>query len=92
MGDAIELRITDGGPPGHIGQDGRFTIPVLVMPKDDSPPEITSNIMIQGTIKKISHRTVFFELDHLNIRPNVTLSMFIPYMREIFWWIIFNRW
>jgi hypothetical protein len=47
MGDEIELRITDGGPPGPIGQNGRFTIPVLIMPVDDSPPEVTSNIQIQ---------------------------------------------
>ena len=50
MGDTIELRITDGGPPGPIGQNGRFTIPVLIMPKDDSPPEVTSNLMIQESV------------------------------------------
>ena len=31
--DKIELRITDGGPPGPLGHTNRFTIPVLVIPK-----------------------------------------------------------
>ena len=31
--DKIELRITDGGPPGPLGYTNRFTIPVLVIPK-----------------------------------------------------------
>ena len=52
MDDQIELRITDGGPPGPVTMpDAGFTIPVLVMPKDDSPPEITSNLMIKGNVQ-----------------------------------------
>ena len=45
--DMIEFRITDGGPPGPLGYTNRFTVPVLVMPKDDSAPLITSNLLIK---------------------------------------------
>ncbi len=47
-GDFIELRIVDGGPPGPQAlPPTRFTIPILIMPKDDSPPEVTSNLLLR---------------------------------------------
>ena len=45
--DKIELRITDGGPPGPLGHTNRFTIPILVIPKDDSVPLVISNLLIR---------------------------------------------
>ena len=47
-GDFIELRVVDGGPPGPQAlPPTRFTIPILIMPKDDSPPEVTSNLLLR---------------------------------------------
>ena len=45
--DQIELRLDDGGPPGPFGYINRFTIPILIMPKDDSVPLVSSNLLIK---------------------------------------------
>ena len=45
--DQIEFRLDDGGPPGPFGYVNRFTIPILIMPKDDSVPLVSSNLLIR---------------------------------------------
>ena len=42
--DKIELRITDGGPPGPLEHTNRFTIPILVIPKVSPSPKLNAVI------------------------------------------------